>query len=147
MTKVKRQLGTILLLLMGLYFLLGSLLGLDLGTARRMGPGFFPMGVGAILCLLTVIDLFTSRSDDSEPDKPDYGSVAAVVAGIVAFAFGVPLLGVMPAAFLSVIFTSFADLNLAMKSRISLGLLVSLGVWLVFVVGLKLPFTAIKGLG
>ena len=143
---LKRQVGNILLLSIGAYFFFGSWQWLDLGTARRMGPGFLPMGVGAILCVLAIVALFTTRSEQDELEKPDPLSVITVLSGVAAFAIGVPYLGVLPAAFLAVLFTSFADFELTFLTRVLLGLGVSLGIWLVFIVGLNLPFTPIQGL-
>jgi hypothetical protein len=143
---LKTQIGNLLLLSVGLYFFIGSIVGLDLGTARRMGPGYFPMLVGAIMCILAVITIFNCIRHPVDADDPDFLSIASVCGGVVAFAFVAPILGVLPAVFLSVLATSPAVSNISLRTRLILALVVSIGIWAIFVMRLKLPFVTIRGL-
>ena len=143
---LKRQGGNLLLLAIGAYFFFGSLTGLDLGTARRMGPGFFPMAIGAILCLLALIEIIATARRNETMNRPEYRSVLAIIGAGIAFAFGTPLLGVVPATFLTVLIAGSADPRLSLRTRALLGVIVSIVIWLIFIVGLQLPFVAVRGL-
>lgn len=142
---VRRQGGNVLLLLLGAGFLYASLDTLDLGTPRRMGPGFFPMAVAALLVALSSISIITDIFRTATADAPEWLAGVTVVAGVAAFATISPAFGVLPAVFASVFCTSFANRDLTLLGRAVFGLAVAAGVWLVFIVGLRLPFPAIAG--
>ena len=113
------QLGLIGILAAALFFIGGSIWTLDLGTARRMGPGAF---------------------------APDWLALATIGSGVAAFALLTPLLGVLPAVFLSVLFSSSANHDVTWLLRVVLALAVAIGVWVIFILGLQMPFVAIRGL-
>ncbi|MBF0277917.1 MAG: tripartite tricarboxylate transporter TctB family protein [SAR324 cluster bacterium] len=145
LNRLKSQIGNLLLLSIGFYFLINSVVLLELGTARRMGPGYFPMLVGAIMCVLAIVTIVKDLKHPVERDAPDFLSVASVIGGVVAFAFVAPLLGVLPAVFLSVLATSSAVSSIPWKTRFLLAVLASIGIWAVFVGGLQLPLETIRG--
>ena len=140
------QLGPLLMLVVGLAFVVGSVTTLDLGTARRMGPGAFPALVGAILSVLALVTLIRNLRYPMGWDRPDPVSVLAVAGGVGAFAFLTPLLGVLPAVALSVLTTASAVPQFRWPGRLILALCVSAAVWLIFVKGLGIPLTTIRGL-
>ncbi len=143
---LKSQVGNLLLLAIGAFFAIGALLWLDLGSARRMGPGFFPMAVGALLCVLALIAIVTSIRNPLPAGSPDPLAIASVVGGVITFAVVTPLLGVLPAVFLSVLATGSSVSRVAWTTRLWLAVLASVAVWAVFIVALQLPFVAIRGL-
>ncbi|MDD2867015.1 tripartite tricarboxylate transporter TctB family protein [Neomegalonema sp.] len=51
----------------GLIFGLTSWFDLDLGTARRMGPGYFPLLLSGVLLLLGLIIILASTRRQGEP--------------------------------------------------------------------------------
>lgn len=140
------QLGLIVMLAVALFFIGGSIWTLDLGTARRMGPGAFPLMVGALLAVLTLIVLIQNLQSALPWSAPDWLALATIGSGVAAFALLTPLLGVLPAVFLSVLFSSSANDDVTWLLRAVLALAVALGVWLIFIVGLQMPFVAIRGL-
>ena len=140
------QIGPALMLLVGVAFVVGSITTLELGSARRMGPGAFPALVGGLLSVLALITLVRNFRYPMGWDQPDPISVAAVAGGVAAFAFLTPLLGVLPAVVLSVLTTSSAVPQVRWSGRIVLAFCVAGAVWLVFVKGLGIPLPTIRGL-
>lgn len=140
------RIGLGLMLLAGLGFALGGASWLELGTLRRMGPGYFPMLVGLCLALLAVLALALERRDPPPAEAGDPGAALAVAGSIAAFALGAVLLGVIPAAALSVVIASLIAPQLTLVQRAALGGIVAFGVWLVFIVALDMPLVAVRGL-
>jgi hypothetical protein len=140
------QVGPALMLLVGLAFVVGSITTLELGSARRMGPGAFPALVGGLLSVLALITLIRNVRHPMGWEQPDPISVLAVAGGVIAFALLTPLLGVLPAVVMSVLTTSSAVPQFRWWGRMILAVCVSAAVWLVFVKGLGIPLTTIRGI-
>ncbi|WP_323765462.1 tripartite tricarboxylate transporter TctB family protein [Marinovum sp.] len=146
MRRLIAHIGPLLMLGAGLAFALGAMLTLELGSFRRMGPGAFPLLVGGLLCLLALIGLVQSLRQPLPLDRPDPMAVLGVVGGVAAFAFLTPLTGVLPATAAAVLATGAVIPGFGLPQRLALALGVALAVWLIFVLGLGIPFIAIKGL-
>jgi len=140
------QLGVLAVLAIALFFIISALVTLDLGTVRRMGPGAFPLMVGGLLAVLTVIVLVQNLRTELSWSAPDWPALLTIGSGVAAFALLTPMLGVLPAVFLSVLFSSSANREVTWLLRICLALAVAFGVWLIFLVALQMPFVAIRGL-
>lgn len=140
------QIGPLIMLGAGLAFAFGSVATLDLGSFRRMGPGAFPFLVGGILTLLALIGLIQNLRAPIDTEKADPIAVLGVTGGVAAFAFVTPLLGVLPATAIAVFVTGSAIPGFRWPFRLLLALGVAVGIWLIFVRGLGMPFVAIKGL-
>ncbi|WP_424970873.1 tripartite tricarboxylate transporter TctB family protein [Dinoroseobacter sp. S76] len=136
--------GPLIMLVAGLGFAIGAVVTLDLGSFRRMGPGAFPLLVGGILALLALIGVFQSLRAPLDTEKADPIAVLGVFAGVSAFAFLTPLLGVLPATAVAVFATGSAIPNFRWPLRLALAGAVALGVWLIFVQGLGMPFVPIR---
>lgn len=120
-------------------------LTLDIGSARRMGPGFFPLVVSALLILIggaIAIRAFRRRPDTpSAQMKPRVKpwSAAAVISAPVLFALTIRDLGFLPAVMLTGLAGSFASLGFRpMRAALVTILLTGLCCF-VFVYGLGLP--------
>lgn len=130
----------IILMGVGLFFGWQSL-GLDLGTAFRMGPGYFPLVLSGILVLLGAIILVQSTRVQGEP----MGAIA--VRGIffilpAPIFFGLTLrgLGFVPSLFLTALIACFASRKMKPLPAVALsGVLTAFSV-VVFSYGLGLPF-------
>lgn len=146
MRRLIPQIGPLIMLAAGLFFALGAVTELDLGSFRRMGPGAFPLLVGGLLCLLALIGLVQNLRQPLAPDRPDPMAMLGVVGGVAAFAFFTPLAGVLPATAVAVLATGSVIPGFRWRYRIALALGVALAVWLIFVLGLGIPFIAIRGL-
>ena len=146
MRRLTSHLGPILMLAAGLFFAIGALTALELGSFRRMGPGAFPLLVGALLSLLALIGLVQNLRAPVAMGRADPMAVLGVFGGVAAFAFFTPLTGVLPATACAVLVTASVIKGFRWPHRIALAAGVSVGVWLIFVKGLGIPFTAIRGL-
>lgn len=115
----------------------------SMGTAARMGPGYFPFWLGICLALLGVVVAVGSLSQKAEilkMEKFDY-KIAIIVIGAVALC-GVFLnyLGVYISVFLLVVMSSFASHEFSWKIAIPTAIGLVLFVWLAFIKGLGLIF-------
>ncbi|MEJ8572021.1 tripartite tricarboxylate transporter TctB family protein [Microbaculum marinum] len=112
---------------------------LPVGTIRRIGPGFFPIGIGALIAVLGVVCVFDRPSGAARDDFNLYG-LAFVSLAILAFALLVGSAGLFPATAAAVLLT-----NVAGKERVSplavLGTIAGLCAtgYVVFIYALRLP--------
>ncbi len=139
------HIGPLIMLAAGLAFAFGAVATLDLGSLRRMGPGAYPLLVGGLLAMLAAVCLVQNLRSPMATGKADPIAVLGVVAGVAAFAFFTPMLGVLPATAIAVFATGSAIPGFRWPFRIALALGVAVGVWLIFVRGLGMPFIAIRG--
>jgi hypothetical protein len=130
--------GAIFLALGGL-FALGAL-GLELGSAFRMGPGFFPLVLASVLMGLGVLSMAGSLNAPSRPltDVPWRGLILIVSAPVV-FGLTVRGLGLLPSIALVVAIASFASRKMSVRLALALTAGLTLFCVLVFGIGLKLP--------
>jgi hypothetical protein len=87
-------------------------LGYQIGTAFRMGPGYFPIVLSGIMVLLGVI--ITVQSFASGPDETPIGGVpwlglVLILGGIVFFGMTVRGLGLAPALFVTTFLSAYAS--------------------------------------
>lgn len=138
------HIGPLLMLAAGVSFSIGALVTLDLGSFRRMGPGAFPLLVGGILSVLALIGLIQNLRAPAKTETADPIAVLGVCAGVGVFACLTPVLGVLPATALAVFVTGSAIPGFPWLYRVALAIAVALGVWLIFVEGLGMPFVPIR---
>ena len=138
------HIGPILMLAAGLGFSIGALTTLDLGSFRRMGPGAFPLLVGGLLTVLAGIGLIQNLRTPMASEAADPIAVVGVVGGVASFAILTPWLGVLPATAVAVFVTGSAIEGFRWPYRLALAVGVAIGVWLIFVRGLGMPFVAIR---
>ena len=115
----------------------------SMGTAARMGPGYFPFWLGAIMAFLGLIILLTSirpKALVTVVDKFDFRILAIIVGAIVLFALVLRPLGLILAIFLLVMISSQASHEHNWKVSVANAVFLTLLCWLSFVKGLKLVF-------
>ena len=128
----------VVLLIMGGYMIWQGV-EFGVGSVRRMGPGFFPVGVGALLVLLSLAILFEVRRGGAGPLELPLRPIVLITVGLLAFAATVGPLGIVPSTVLLVLIGSFADTEMtALRAGISAVALAAIG-YLVFIVGFGLP--------
>ncbi|MEJ8571522.1 tripartite tricarboxylate transporter TctB family protein [Microbaculum marinum] len=115
-------------------------LQLPLGTASRMGPGYFPLALALILAVLGALTLFNGlRVDGDALPRFDWRGVALVILSVVAFAATIQWLGFVPAVVISVGVSMIASDRFRPLSAAGLIAFLLAFCWLVFIWGLGMP--------
>lgn len=133
-------LGAALFVGFGLFFMAQSF-GLEIGTAYRMGPGYFPLLLSAVLIVLGLVILAEAMRLGSEPIGPiAWRGMLFILPAPVFFGLTVRGLGFVPALFVTALIAAFAS----HKMKPGLALLLAAGLTLfatiVFSYALGLPF-------
>lgn len=116
----------------------------DIGTAARMGPGYFPLALGIILFILgAIVSLSALRGKHNEEHnigKFDWDILCLVIGSIVLFGLSLDHLGLYISIVLLVIFSSLASHEFSLNIAIGNSIFLVLFAWLAFVKGLGLIF-------
>jgi putative tricarboxylic transport membrane protein len=129
-----------LFILMGAFALVVAR-GYPIGGAMRMGPGYFPAVLGALLILLgACVGLRAFRSRDWAPIVWGWKPLACIIASMLLFGFLMPRFGLIPA--LGAMFPVAAAAGREFRFKEVLVLTVVMCVFAagVFVYGLRLPY-------
>ena len=112
-----------------------------MGSAMRMGPGYFPMILGGLLTLLGLAVLARALAGTATaPPSFHLKPLILVLASVAAFALTVERLGIIVAVALVVLVSSLASERVRWQEVLPLTLvMVALAVGL-FTMGLGLPF-------
>ncbi len=135
--------GGSMIFLVGLAFL-AEARGLDFGSARRMGPGFFPTIVGIVTCLLAVGLIITGTRERLYMISSEARPLLWVMVGTAAFAPTIRTLGLVPAVFLTVAISSLGDSRSRPLPVALLGIGCATAAWAIFIAGLGLPIPALR---
>lgn len=127
----------------------GIALTYKLGTAARMGPGFFPFALGVILAALGIAILVSGmREKNKGPgvEKFHWGPVFWVLMPIVVFGFLLKIVGMLVMGMFVVIVSSIGSHEFKLRPVIFLAVGLVAFCALTFVGGLKLPIPLCPGL-
>ncbi|MGO4832355.1 tripartite tricarboxylate transporter TctB family protein [Rhizobiaceae sp. 2RAB30] len=129
-----------LFVVVGLFFLVQSL-GLELGTAFRMGPGYFPLVLSGVLILLGLVIVVQATRAEGEPIGPiAWRGILLILPAPIVFGLTVRGLGFVPAIFISALVASFASSRMTPLVALILSALLTVFSVIVFSYGLGLPF-------
>ena len=112
----------------------------SMGRGGRMGPGYFPTLLGAVLAILGLILVVRSlviRGDALE--KMGWRPLLALVACVLLFAAMIQPLGLVIALSTTTFLASFAGPDWRLREAIFLSAGLTLAAVLIFVLGLRLP--------
>ncbi|MGK9052678.1 tripartite tricarboxylate transporter TctB family protein [Xaviernesmea oryzae] len=130
----------LLLIATGLFFAYQSL-ELELGTALRMGPGYFPFILACALVLFGVIILVQAARVQGEPIGPiAWRGILLILPAPIIFGLTVRGLGFVPAIFIAALVASFASSRMKPLTALVLSVALTIFSVLVFSYGLGLPF-------
>lgn len=131
----------ILFLLFGLFFGIQSL-GLELGSAFRMGPGYFPLVLSAVLIGFGL--LIVSNAVKSGPTEGmgtlAWRGIVFILAAPVFFGLTVRGLGFVPSILLTTLIAGLASFKMKPQWAVALAIGVTIFSTLVFSYALGLPF-------
>jgi hypothetical protein len=117
--------------------------GYTMGTPARMGPGFFPFYLGALLVLLGVIvavgGIRGKAGEDSGVEKFHWKPILWVLGAVVLFGLVLKPLGMLIGGWLLVVIACYGSYEFQWKRSVILGAVLSVFCAFTFVAGLKLP--------
>jgi hypothetical protein len=131
----------LLFVAVGLAFAWGAT-NYSFGTSARPGPGYFPLGLGLILAGLGALTLFEALAIETE-DGERIGAFAwkplgTILIAVLLFGFLLPRLGMALTIPLLVIISSLAGDEFHWRDAIINSVVLTLGSWGIFILGLKL---------
>ena len=114
-----------------------------LGTGLRMGPGYFPLVLGAILILLGLVIIIQGvvQGDLTEIGPVPWRGIILITAAVIVFGFGVRRLGLAPSLFLAVLLAAFSSERTTLVSGILMAVGLTVFCILIFVeaLGMTVP--------
>lgn len=129
-------LGGLSLAALGLFAAWYAQQNFDIGNLTRMGPGFFPVGLGLILAVLGVFIALPAFFRGGERTSVQWKTLALVTASLCVFAFTLKPMGLVFATFVAALTSSLADREITWRNRFLVSGGVSLITYLVFSLGL-----------
>jgi hypothetical protein len=136
--------GGAALLAFGLWFVWHAQAEYDMGSLRRMGPGFFPTVLGWLVAGFGALLLLPALFRRGELPAPAIRPLATIIAGGLAFAWMIEPLGLVPATVALVCIAAFAEPRVRLlRTAILAGVLAAAAV-AVFSEGLGIPVPAFR---
>jgi hypothetical protein len=130
---------------LGLVFLVGAL-GLERGTAFRMGPGYFPLVLSGLMILIGAVIAIQSMREAEiavHMHAVPWRGMALILASPVLFGLTVRGLGLLPAIAIVASISSFASRRMGIVLAAGITVVLTVFCVLVFNVGLGLPIRLI----
>lgn len=122
-------------------FFVYQCLNLELGTAFRMGPGYFPLILAVILTMLGIVVLVQSARVKGEPMGPlALRGMLFILPAPVFFGLTVRGLGFVPSLFFTALIAAFASQRMKPGMALILALAITIFSAAVFSYALGLPF-------
>jgi len=136
--------GLLFLLLGG--FAVAVAAGYPMGSTMSMGPGYFPTGLGAILCVFGLYLMACGiRAGGSNIGAWGWRPLALVALSIVLFGFLLDRAGLIPALFVMFFTAAAAGREFRVKEVLVLTVVMGAFAAALFLYGLKLPYQLIPG--
>jgi len=131
----------IMFLVSGLFFAIWAENHYQMGSAVRMGPGYFPVVLGYILAVLGAIVLGMSFTVKG-PKVPAFHlrPILFITVGVVLYGYLMKPLGLMLATAALVYVSAYGGHEFKWKEATILFVVLAAFSWIVFVKGLTLPF-------
>lgn len=113
----------------------------QMGTAAKMGPGYFPTVLGGILALLGVmvsIGAFAKSNPETRLAKVGWRELFLVLLGVGLFAILLPKLGMVVSLWILIFISALASHEFNFKETFLSAIVLSVLAWGVFAKGLEL---------
>ncbi|RJP70862.1 MAG: tripartite tricarboxylate transporter TctB family protein [Comamonadaceae bacterium] len=135
----------------GISFAVGAT-SFTVGSAARMGPGYFPLLLGVLLTILGILiagQSFRSKSPDGDPiGRFAWRPLGFIIGANVVFgillvglpSLGIPAMGLIVGIYALVLIAGFARPNCSVKESLILASILAVGSYGAFVYALKLQF-------
>lgn len=115
----------------------------QMGTAARMGPGYFPFWLGVIIAIFGALIAFSGMRPGATPDKVerfDFRTNLLVLGSIILFGILLRPLGLYLSLFILVVISSFASHQFGWKVTLANAIFLIVFSYVAFVRGLGLIF-------
>lgn len=115
----------------------------QMGTAARMGPGYFPFWLGICLAALGAVVALTAlspKASETKVEKFDFKILGIIIASVVLFGILLRPLGLYLSLFILVVSSSLASHEFSWKVAIANAIFLVVFCWLAFIKGLGLIF-------
>lgn len=110
-----------------------------IGTAGRMGPGYFPRALGFIMMGLgAILALRALKLQGTPMQFGSFRPLLIVLGSVILFGLAAPKLGLMVATIILILVSSLASHESRWKESIVAALVLALFTYLIFSLGLKL---------
>lgn len=130
----------------GAFFVAWSFAHYQMGSAVRMGPGYFPALLGALLVLLGIAVLAKSLAlDGPKVATFNFRPLILVTLSVIAYGYLMKPGGLFVATAAAVFIGAFAGHEFKWKEVSIVAVVLAIFSWLVFVKGLTLPFPLCPG--
>ena len=131
-----------------MFVLIGAFFGLyaqdySMGTANRMGPGYFPTllsGIMLFLGLMVLIMAFLPKETQEPPEKTDWRGFGLVLVSVGGFALLLPVAGFLIAVCFLVFLAAAASEESNKKETVILAIVLAIVGITVFGYGIELQF-------
>jgi hypothetical protein len=140
-TSLKDLLAGLIFMGFGLAFGYASL-NYDIGTAFRMGPGYFPLVLSGIMVLLGAVILlqsFASGLDEQPVGGVPWLGLVLIMGALVFFGMTVRGLGLAPALFVTAFMSAISSRHTGVVGALAIAAFLTVVSMLIFVWGLGLP--------
>jgi Tripartite tricarboxylate transporter TctB family len=114
-----------------------------MGTAAKMGPGYFPFWLGVLMAFIGLILLFNSLAKKTEEEKMpkwDFKIMLWITGSVVLYGVLLPTMGFFVAVFALVLVSASAGHDFGWKGSLLNAVILMLFTYLAFVKGLGLSF-------
>ena len=128
--------GGALITLSGAGAMYHSLTAFSLGTAARMGPGYFPALVGGVLMMCGLMIMVPALLRAGPGPTLEFRPLLWISLSMLAFALLVLPFGLVPAIIAQTVLAGVSDCKLSWRGSLILAGALSIGATLVFKVGL-----------
>lgn len=115
----------------------------QVGTAAKMGPGYFPTILGGLLALLGLViflDAFAKHNAEARLEPVGWRELILVLLSVGLFAVLLPKLGMVVAIVALIAVAAFASHEFKLRDTLISTVVLILMSYLVFVKGLELQF-------
>lgn len=137
---LKDILAGAIFILFGGIFLIAATTTLEIGTAFRMGPGYFPILLSGILVAFGLAIVVRGLRGGSGPlGTIAWRSLILITLAVIVLGSGMRPLGLVPALWLSLVLACFASRKTTLPLSIAVSTAVTAFCALVFVYALGLP--------
>jgi hypothetical protein len=118
----------------------------ELGTLRRMGPGFLPIVISIVILGCGVMQIAGSLiGNDETVERPNLRALLAATGSVIVFALALRPLGLVIATVGLVLAVNLAGSSLPWRSLVALNIVLFAIVFGIFVLGLGMPLPLVPG--